>query len=628
MRNASRSTVVLAAVVAMAATCSHAAIKGLRIVQLDLARQMETCSFISNYIDRVAALGYDTLQLYLEGRVATKTFSLAEDERYTVEQMKGIVAHATEKGVTVVPVVSLLGHAEQFFWHPGCDQYMEDGGECKRLGKGRDTFCLSNPATRDFLSRYVADLCEIFTGPYFHAGFDEAWNSGTCPRCREKEKCDELFAECVLFAHEMLAKLGKRMWMWDDFFAFHPKALARMPKDMVMCHWNYDNEISDRGTRVNFAGRLREDMLEKYAALGYDAIPCCWFKTGNIRTLAAYARRNKTFGFMLTEWEDLHGGLHGGVLPRVVALPLILDAPEQYQVEDAFVEASRHTFPSLSDLEVRAVAAIIHSPENELALEVLKASKLAPTSCEIDPDPLSERALLDDVVMRSESAVAYAKLARADAMLTDPRRTEADVSAATGALRALVPQLKRLAERRRRQSAAWRPGCTPKKEDAALLKCAVRAEELIANAAVAKPDEKRLAMELTLVDYYGIPNWNVYGRFGGEWRQIASGCWKPGETKHSAFTAYATFKSDAMPDALKLDQHGFGNVYLRYVAVEDCSSRVTPTKVLATSGDVVDPENVLVDDYSTVRFGRFGFLDAFYDRALQKRVSSLTVEMR
>lgn len=55
---------------------AEAKMPGLRMVQLDLARQTETCSFLSNYVDRVSAFGYDTLVLYLEARVATKTFSL------------------------------------------------------------------------------------------------------------------------------------------------------------------------------------------------------------------------------------------------------------------------------------------------------------------------------------------------------------------------------------------------------------------------------------------------------------------------------------------------------------------------------------------------------------------------
>ena len=73
---------------------------GLRIVQLDLARKMETPEFVKGYIDRVAAVGYDTLQLYLEARVATPTFALPAGERYTPEDMRGIVAHAASRGMT------------------------------------------------------------------------------------------------------------------------------------------------------------------------------------------------------------------------------------------------------------------------------------------------------------------------------------------------------------------------------------------------------------------------------------------------------------------------------------------------------------------------------------------------
>ena len=606
-----------------------AAPRGLKIVQLDLARQMETCSFVSNYIDRVSALGYDTLQLYLEGRVATKTFSLPEGERYTADQMRGIVAHAASRGMTVVPVVSLLGHAEQFFRYPGQDEYLEKGGECVRLGNGRDTFCLSNPATREFLSRYIADLCEIFPGPYFHAGFDEAWNSGTCPRCREKEKRDELFAECVLFAHDLLGRHGKRMWMWDDFFSFHPKAFEKMPKDIVMCHWNYEEDVSDRGTRINFAGRRREDVLAKYAALGYDAIPCCWFRTHlNVVQLASYARRNKTFGFMVTQWEDLIDGFHGGVFPCVVATSLLLDEPERYLTEDVFTEASRRIFPSLSETEHMAVSSLLRSRADELAISVLRASALTPGAGEVDPDAMSERALLDDVVMRGETAAAKARLERAEALLSDPRRTKAEVKAAAASLRPLAANLRRLAERRSRQFALWRPGCTPLKVAEPLLKKAEKAEALAAAAATAAPDEKRLEMELTLVDRYGIPRWNVFGRFGGKWREIASGCWKPSEGQHPAFTARTTFKSETMPDALRLDYHGYGDALLRFVSVEDRSSRVVPAKVTATSGDVENPECILDDDYSAVRFGKFGFLEAFYDKAKQEKVSSLTVEMK
>ena len=73
---------------------AEAKVPGFRMTQLDVARQIETCSFISNYVDRVSVVGYDVLLLYLEARVATKTFALPADECYTPDEMRGIVAHA------------------------------------------------------------------------------------------------------------------------------------------------------------------------------------------------------------------------------------------------------------------------------------------------------------------------------------------------------------------------------------------------------------------------------------------------------------------------------------------------------------------------------------------------------
>ena len=603
-------------------------IKGLKIVQLDLARQMETLSFVSNYIDRVSALGYDTLQLYLEARVATPTFSLPDGENYSMDDMRGIVAHAGERGMTVVPVVSLLGHAYHFFRFPGYDEYMEKPTARMRLGDGRDTFCLSNPKTRQFLASYVKDLCVVFTGPYFHAGFDEAWNSGTCDLCHERELRDEMFSESVLFAHGTLAKLGKRMWMWDDFFPFHPKALARMPKDVVMCHWCYDEDISDRGTRINFAGRQREDMLETYGRLGFDVIPCCWYRTENLRTFAAYARRYRTFGFLVTQWEELIESFHGGSYPRVVAARLMMDDPTRYQLEDVFVEACRRTFPSLTTVEVRAAAQILHNPDNALAVAVLKASAAVPGDGAVDVDPFSERAFLDDLLTRGEIAVAAGAIARAERELADPRRTERDVALVKTELEKTLPELERLERHRQSQVAAWRPrccSCFSRRQVPALLE---RARKVLTEASVATPDEKWLEIELTLVDRYGVPWWKALGRFGGEWREIAAGVWKPGPHEHPAFTQRCRFASATMPTAVRLEQHGFGDAAVRYVSVCDRSARVRPSAVSAVDGNVRDAANILTDDYSEVRFGTFGFLRQYYDKLQQEQVSSVTIELK
>ena len=182
-------------------------------------------------------------------------------------------------------------------------------------------------------------------------------------------------------------------------------------------------------------------------------------------------------------------------------------------------------------------------------------------------------------------------------------------------------------EFRQEQKRRWRPGCGSCESENPAVALAARIRKVVASAAVALADERRLEVELTLVDGYGVPWWKAFGRFGGEWRELTAGVWKDPEMK-AAFAVRATFRSATMPDAVRLEQHGFGEAHLRYVSVADRHCRRVPAAVTATSGRVKDAANVLTDDYSATTFGTAGYLEAFYDKAKQEAVSSVTIELK
>ena len=56
----------------------------IRAVQLDLARQLESMDFILNFIDFIAEKNYNTLFLYLEWRIRTRTFDIGKNEPNTL----------------------------------------------------------------------------------------------------------------------------------------------------------------------------------------------------------------------------------------------------------------------------------------------------------------------------------------------------------------------------------------------------------------------------------------------------------------------------------------------------------------------------------------------------------------
>ena len=66
----------------------------IRAVQVDLARQMETIPFLKGFIDFIAENHYNTLFLYLEWRIRTKTFDIGKKDGYSAEELTELIDYA------------------------------------------------------------------------------------------------------------------------------------------------------------------------------------------------------------------------------------------------------------------------------------------------------------------------------------------------------------------------------------------------------------------------------------------------------------------------------------------------------------------------------------------------------
>ena len=147
----------------------------IKAVQLDLARQMESMDFIFQFIDFIAEKDYNTLFLYLEWRVRTKTFDIGAKNGYSTDQIRKIVKHAETRGIDVIPGMAALGHAELLLEN----KKYEHLGELRdnKIGRfWRSTkmdFCPSLKETKDFLTSYFTEVAELFPSQYFHIGGDE-----------------------------------------------------------------------------------------------------------------------------------------------------------------------------------------------------------------------------------------------------------------------------------------------------------------------------------------------------------------------------------------------------------------------------------------------------------------------
>jgi hexosaminidase len=159
---------------------------------------------------------------------------------YTQDEIREIVAYATERHITVIPELDLPGHftaALAAYPNLGCtNEPMEVRCE---WGIFEDIACVGNPDTRVFLKDVLDEFCTLFPGPYIHLGGDEVrtdhWQ--VCPQCQRlrQEQDLERFSDLVTFMMNdlgsYLMEKGKTPVVWNE--ALHPL----LNKDIVIMHW-------------------------------------------------------------------------------------------------------------------------------------------------------------------------------------------------------------------------------------------------------------------------------------------------------------------------------------------------------------------------------------------------------
>ncbi|MCT4586892.1 MAG: family 20 glycosylhydrolase [Carboxylicivirga sp.] len=144
---------------------------------------------------------------------------------YTQEQIKEIVAYASERMIDVVPEIELPGHglgALTAYPYLSCTR-----GPFKvrnYWGVEPDVFCAGKESAFIFLEDVIDEVVELFPSPYFHIGGDECpkirWEK--CPHCQKRIKDEGLKDEHELQSYfikrieKILLAHGKKMIGWDE----------------------------------------------------------------------------------------------------------------------------------------------------------------------------------------------------------------------------------------------------------------------------------------------------------------------------------------------------------------------------------------------------------------------------
>ncbi|MBQ1278101.1 MAG: family 20 glycosylhydrolase, partial [Thermoguttaceae bacterium] len=238
------------------------------------------------------------------------------DEFHTTkEEVVKLVKLGKELGIELIPQLNIFGHATaarvSVGKHVVLDRYPEFAPLFEPDGW---TWRVSNPEARALLTECVLELYETFDKPrYFHLGCDEAYSAATGFEARRGGPYVDALADWLVWFRDVLAERNCRVMMWHDMLIDSAKfrgytamgtaktsgLLERLPKDVVICDWQYSAPKKDETwpTTTFF-------QEEK----GFDVLVCPWRDTAGIRSLATKSAETNGMGVLCTTWHHFYGG--------------------------------------------------------------------------------------------------------------------------------------------------------------------------------------------------------------------------------------------------------------------------------------------------------------------------------
>ena len=221
-----------------------------RGLMLDCSRTFQSLGYLEQTLDRMALYKLNVLHLHLTDnqgwRIEIKKhpkltqtgafFSARHGEPpshqgfYTQDQMRGLVAIAAERHITVVPEIEMPGHSHAaLVCRPdlSCAGAVSEDifpGSALKLPATEKTYCAGNEHTFQFLQDVLDEVVEVFPSQYIHVGGDEvektAWQN--CLKCQERMKIegldnhDELQSYFIRRMEKHVTAKGRRLIGWDE----------------------------------------------------------------------------------------------------------------------------------------------------------------------------------------------------------------------------------------------------------------------------------------------------------------------------------------------------------------------------------------------------------------------------
>ena len=211
------------------------------------------------YIYEMALCRMNVMQFhFMEGPGCTVPLSSApnlkgggkEGLKYTLREVKEMIAYATELGITVTPFIEVLSHASNLAVSEGI--FCPGDNEVNMFD-----VCLGQEKTYDVIDKIIEEVAEIFPDDVIHIGADEYDMAAVTPKTAYWDKCPhcqalsqkmgykslrELFLYGINRINQIVNKHGKIMMMWNA--DIHPGHLpVELDRNIIMHYYRYCSDL-------------------------------------------------------------------------------------------------------------------------------------------------------------------------------------------------------------------------------------------------------------------------------------------------------------------------------------------------------------------------------------------------
>lgn len=302
----------------------------VRGLLFDITRgKVPTLATLKHLVDRLARLKVNQLQLNIEHAFV---FSFdpeicSPQEGITPDEARALDAYCRERFIDLVPALATLGHMGRVLSMPRYRHLAEvestkpwEAMSWPERVRGLTLDC-ANPEAHRLVERLCGDIIDAFPSGVINCTGDEPHDLGK-GKNRDRFGHDakgKAYVDQLCRVRDYCASRGGRVMFWGDVLKNYPHLLARLPSDVTLLHWGYDDS-------ADYA------MTAEFAATGLDTFVCpgtCGWKRimnalnlaeRNISTFAEVGKRHGARGLLNTDWGDhghfnqLAGSWHGIVL--------------------------------------------------------------------------------------------------------------------------------------------------------------------------------------------------------------------------------------------------------------------------------------------------------------------------